>query len=124
MANIMRLGGGNAKIKIINVGSVDLSTPHNLNYGGTVTKTLDIKSKVPNYQKITKDNIIFGLTKIRAQGGDWESTTKDNHQHTINFSYNNANGIITFTSNYSSTAYMYSQAVTNVYVIEGNVERS
>lgn len=117
MANIMRLGGGNSKVKIVNVGSVDFKNPKS--YSGTLTATIDIKSKVDDYSKITANNIICGLKNMYA------GTNEDGSTHTSgSFAVSYSNGIITVKYNYSSSNYWrFARVICDVYVVEGNVER-
>lgn len=131
MANIMRLSGGNSMAKIINVGTVQMGYQTSLNYGTTFTKTIDIKSKVPNYAKLTKDNIIFGLTQANskwrtyvADKTDW-TWSGNNAYINVTYTYDPTTGIITFTGKYTTSGGGNNCGfISNVYVIDGNVERT
>ena len=121
MANIMRLGGGNSKVKIVNVGTITLNTTTGYGYSGTISTTLDIKSKIPNYSKLTADNIVFGVTYCQHRDKD---TSIQNQMSKVFYEYDANTGIITVKANWNYTnAYRACGFKSDVFVIEGNVER-
>ena len=129
MANIMRLGGGSAKVRIVNVGTVKMGYKKALDYGSTFSAQIDIKSKVPNYKNLTKDNIIFGLTQANSlwrvyieDKTDWAWNGQANMN--VTYDYDASNGLIKFTGKFTTTGGGNNCGFTsNVYVIDGSVER-
>lgn len=127
-ANIVNLSSG-GKVKIINVGTVQMGYQTSLNYGTTFTKTIDIRSKVPNYAKLTKDNIIFGVNQANSKWRVYHDELTDwkwegNANIDVTFTYTPSTGIITFTGKYTTTSGGNNCGYTaTVYVVDGNVER-
>lgn len=122
MANIVRVGnGGSQKISIVNVGNINICIPLGTTYSGTETRTIDIKSKIPNYNKLTKSNIIFSSTKIKNTHTDGNVS----NNMTFSYDYNSSSGIITITGKYSkNNAHQCCCLTADVYVVNGTVERT
>lgn len=121
--------GGKPRVKIINVGRVRMGYKTQLDYGSTFTSSIDIKSKVPSYSKLTKDNIIFGMVQANSKWRVYHDELTDwkwegNADMNVSYSYNPGNGVVSFTGNFGTTSGGNNCGFTaDVYVIEGPVSR-
>ena len=115
MANIMRLGGGNSKVKVKNLGTWNIN-----NYKNPTTWNFDVKSKLPNdYDKLTADNFIFPLSKV----GHYYLSTSNGEYANITKTYTPSTGKLTlkFSIGGNSSANFIAMTL-NVFVILGDIE--